>query len=516
MKKYVILYIRVSTDEQADRGYSLRDQEAKLLKHCRDNGYIVIATFREDYSAKTFNRPEFKKLLAYCRKNKNNVDEVLFVKWDRFSRNAGESYQMLGTFNELGIALTSITQPLDLRVPEQLLMLAVYLAIPEVENQRRSQNVTDGMRRALKEGRYVGSPPKGYSMGRDASNRPVLVPSKKAHLVQEAFEMMAKGIYTQREVLRKLNKKGFGSSKTALSRMLANPIYHGGVHIKAYRDEPASVVDGIHEPIISKKLFEEVQSVLGQKRKKYHVTHSRVNPMFPLKGFLLCPDCGRPLTASVCKGRSDRYAYYHCISPCRGRYRLEDAEKYFADFLESISLKPPVLELFQAIVKERLEKQFESSKLGPKHYEKVALFEGKLDRLQDLFVDGEMDRYGYERAKKRYGDILDEFREAERIRERKKEILEIYKKGLSKLQNFDGQYVNGDIDTKRQLTGLIFPKKFGFEKNKVQTAHINPLLLRISSVNGTLRAKKKRDNPNIYGLSRMVTTTQIFMDCPVW
>ncbi|HKK11996.1 MAG TPA: hypothetical protein VJ945_04150, partial [Flavobacteriaceae bacterium] len=54
--------------------------------------------------------------------------------------------------------------------------------------------------------------------------------------------------------------------------------------------------------------------------------------------------------------------------------------------------------------------------------------------------------------------------------------------------------------------GLIFPEKFGFEKNRVQTAHVNPLLLKISSINGAFGKKKKRDRPNFDGLSRSVTS----------
>ena len=158
----VILYVRVSTDEQAGRGYSLRDQEQKLLAYCQTNNLNVLAIYREDYSAKTFKKPEFKKLLEFCKKNKKSVNQVIFTKWDRFSRNTAESYQMIATFNSLAIRVNAIEQPLDLTIPEQGLMLAVYLSIPEVENHRRSLNVTSGMRRALKEGRYVGNAPLGY------------------------------------------------------------------------------------------------------------------------------------------------------------------------------------------------------------------------------------------------------------------------------------------------------------------------------------------------------------------
>ena len=52
------------------------------------------------------------------------------------------------------------------------------------------------------------------------------------------------------------------------SIILRNPIYYGGVYIKAYKDEPKIIVDGIHEPIISKKLFDQVQVVLDAKKEK--------------------------------------------------------------------------------------------------------------------------------------------------------------------------------------------------------------------------------------------------------
>ncbi|GAA4813075.1 recombinase family protein [Litoribaculum gwangyangense] len=503
--KNVILYVRVSTDEQADKGYSLRDQEAKLTQYCEERDYNIVAIYREDYSAKTFNRPEFKKLLAYCKSNKRQIDEILLIKWDRFSRNTAESYQMIATFDALDIKINSITQPLDMTIPEQLLMMAVYLAIPEVENQRRSQNVIAGMRRAFKEGRYVGAPPKGYYVGRDDAKKPILTPSNVAPLIQEGFELIAKGIYTQKEVLNRLNIKGLKSSKSMFSIILRNPIYYGGVFIKAYKDEPEVMVDGIHEPIISKKLFDQVQDVLDAKRKKHHVTHSRINPKFPLKGFLLCPECKRPLTASVCKGRSEHYSYYHCISPCKGRFRLEEADAAFMSFLKSISLKKPVLKLLQIIIKDQLKKQLQATKLGPKHYEKVTLVSNKLIKLQDLFIDGQMDKKEYSQAKKRYQDILDELQCLEENQNKQKAIFETYKKGLSNLQNFDKQYVEGDIHNKRLLTGLIFPNKFSFQNKKVQTADINPLLLKISSINKGFGTNKKRDNSFIKNLSRSVT-----------
>ncbi|MDM8174142.1 recombinase family protein [Olivibacter sp. 47] len=62
------LYIRVSTDEQARRGYSLREQEERLSLYCTTNRIEVLGIIKEDYSAKTFNRPEWKKTFGHAPK----------------------------------------------------------------------------------------------------------------------------------------------------------------------------------------------------------------------------------------------------------------------------------------------------------------------------------------------------------------------------------------------------------------------------------------------------------------
>jgi site-specific DNA recombinase len=336
--KNVILYFRVSTDEQADKGFSLRDQEQKLLNYCNSNNLNVLAVFKEDHSAKTFNRPEFKKLLLFVKNNKSKVQQLLFTKWDRFSRNTTESYNKIKDFNELGIIVNAIEQPLDLSIPEQGLMLAVYLSMPEVENHRRSLNVIAGMRRAFKEGRYVVSPPKGYDMGRDDQNKPILVPNNDATFIKEGFELLSKGIYSQKEVLQRLTKKGFKTSKSAFGRIIRNPIYHGDIYLKAFKDEPEQTIKGIHEPLISKTIFNTVQYHIDGGKKQYKVAHKKVNEKFPLKDFVLCPNCHKPLKASSSKGRNKYYSYYHCAKPCNTRYKAENVENWFSNFLGGISL----------------------------------------------------------------------------------------------------------------------------------------------------------------------------------
>jgi hypothetical protein len=183
--------------------------------------------------------------------------------------------------------------------------------------------------------------------------------------------------------------------------------------ITAYKEEEEVIVEGIHEPIITKALFLKAQNFLNNRRKNHHVIHKKLNETYPLKGFLLCPLCNTPLTGSTSKGRSKYYSYYHCISPCKGRYQLEDVNLWFGDYLNSITLNAASKKLFEEMIVEAINIEKDKKMLGPKHYERVNQIEVKMQRLQDLYIDGEMDKKEYEIVKKRYQNIYDELKELE-------------------------------------------------------------------------------------------------------
>jgi site-specific DNA recombinase len=503
MKK-AILYTRVSTDEQADKGFSLRDQEQKLKSYCKRNNIEATAIYTDDYSAKTFNRPEFKKLVQFAKTNANDLDELLFIKWDRFSRNTTESYNMIKFFGEMGINVNAIEQPLDLTIPEQGIMLAVYLSMPEVENHRRSLNVISGMRRAYKEGRYVSSPPKGYCMSRDNSNKPILLPNEDSKYVHEAFKLLASGVYNQKEVLTLLKSKGFKTSKTSFGRLIRNKLYCGEIYIKAFKDEKEMVVEGIHEPIVTKALFYKVQTIIDGGKNQLKVAHKKINLKFPLKDFVLCPTCHNPLFASSSKGRSKYYAYYHCVKPCNTRYKLEDAELWFNAFLDGINLDKNAKKLLNTMIAERIKSQSKSQEIGPSHYKKIKDMEDRLNKVQDLFVDGAIDADDFHKTKNRYQSSLEELKTKGEQCNKQSEIIETYKKGLNKLERINSLFSNAEINEKRQLIGSIFPEKFQFEKKEVRTADINPILFKIASVNKGCKGNKKRDKSKKNDLSRLV------------
>ncbi len=105
--KNVIIYIRVSTDEQAENGYSLAAQEEKLIKYCTSNKLNAVKIFKEDYSAwKGFDRPAYNELKQFINSNKGKIDGILFTQWSRFSRDITESYNEIKRLKSLKVEPT--------------------------------------------------------------------------------------------------------------------------------------------------------------------------------------------------------------------------------------------------------------------------------------------------------------------------------------------------------------------------------------------------------------------------
>lgn len=356
--KVADLYIRVSTDEQADKGYSQRSQEELLRRYCEINKITIRKVILEDHSAKTFNRPEWKKYLLDLRKHKNQSDLVLFLKWDRFSRNAGDAYQMINTLRKLGIEPQAIEQPLDLSIPENKMMLAFYLAAPEVENDRRALNVIHGMRRARKEGRYMGLAPIGYANRTDESGRKFIAPNEpQASIMRWAFEKVAEGIFNTEQVFKMAKEKGFAATKNQFWFSIRNPVYCGKIFIAKYKDEEARFVKGLHEPIISEALYYKVQDVLdGRKRGQYRLKVAS-NATMPLRSFLICPICSKILTGSASKGRNKYYSYYHCFDGCTCRFTADHVNDVFIEELRKYIPRKEMTDIYKITLSEAWHEQ---------------------------------------------------------------------------------------------------------------------------------------------------------------
>ncbi len=508
--KNVLIYTRVSTDEQADRGYSLRAQVERLENFCEQNELNILARFQDDYSAKTFDRPEFKKLLQYVRLNRNKIDTLLFVKWDRFSRDATDALTMIRTLKRLGVDCNAIDQPIDSNIPENRLMLALYITSPQVENERRALNIEAGMRRAKREGRWVASAPLGYKYSRDGSNRPILVFSEKADLVREIFTEYSKGKYTKEE-LRKLYKhRGMKLSHGAFHSLFHNHVYCGYIKVPAHNGHPEELIRGIHDPIISKEIFDRVQYVALAKGKIKSKPKTDI-PELVLKGFLVCNLCGGNLTGSRSKGNGGYYYYYHCQPGCRSRFRADIAQKDFLNWLNSITVEPNIIEIYLEIVDDVFKKN-----------------EGDKNReIRGLKAEIEKQKQLLSSLTAKF--VLDLIKEAEyvitrdsineRIAELSYQTFELentptefalyLRTGLNLLNNLSAYFDQADLEGRKKILSLIFSEKLVYVKPNYRTFQPNEFLTLLASIDNTFKDYKKENVSKKADISSWVVSTGI-------
>src|SRR5690606_21617029 len=112
---------------------------------------------------------------------------------------------------------------------------------------------------AMREGRYVNVPPKGYRKGRDEHDRSLIQPNDDANHVREAFRLAADTELPLEVIRRRLAKAGFRCSSNQFNLLLRSPLYAGYVLIPAWRDEAEDIVKGVHEPLVDEAAYERVQ-----------------------------------------------------------------------------------------------------------------------------------------------------------------------------------------------------------------------------------------------------------------
>ena len=458
--KSAYLYIRVSTDEQKRKGYSLPEQEDRLLKYCEYNNIRVKGIFREDFSAKTFNRPEWKKLLAILKKSSTKEsNNILFVKWDRFSRNVEFAYEMIGILRKYNTTVAAIDQPIDFEIPESSSMHAVYLAIPQAENERRSLNTKNGIRRAKQLGRYPSKTPIGYTNFCATDGKKYIAPNwPNANLIQWSFQQLAKNAYRIEDVRRMANAKGLQCSRSNFWKLLHNPVYCGYVPCSLNEFEEKQLVKGIHEPIITEALYYEVQSIINTKRKVVKKAYV-ANEMLMLHKYLICPACNQILYASSSTGRNKRYPYYHCKAGCKTRFKADIVNQNYEKKVKEMEILAGAIPLFKLIVKDvnvntQLEEQLNVQRSLSKQIREQELF---ITKARKLFVTGKIEFDDFSKLKKEYvmisTNLNDEFKKT-MIK------LDCINKQLSSFDSFDkilSKFKELNVNDKKHMISFIPP-----------------------------------------------------------
>ncbi|MEP7305265.1 MAG: recombinase family protein [Acidobacteriota bacterium] len=382
-----VIYCRVSTKEQV-QNLSLRTQLKACRDYCAREGFEVAKEYTDaGESAKTTDRPEFQKLLEFCRLHKRDVQFVVFYNVTRFSRSSLDFSIIKSLLLRLGISIRSANEPLS-DDPVENLTGNIMAAIGQFDNDEKARRTKAGMKAALELGRWPFQAPLGYLNG-GSNGKGHLVPDPvRAPLVRAAFEQYGTGRHTKADLLRRLTARGLTTpagkclTPQSLGALLRNPIYSGWLNVPSWRfSGPAEF-----EALVSPSLFRRVQDLLDGKGKPLK-PHVRNHVDFPLRRFVACSLCVTPLTGSWSTGRAKKYAYYHCRKCGRVKTTKRELEQLFSDLLSRLQPEPAYMSLFKAIVLDVWkDREREAERLRADLGRVVRQKRERLDRVDDAFL----------------------------------------------------------------------------------------------------------------------------------
>jgi site-specific DNA recombinase len=324
-----ILYVRVSTAEQAEGPQNLENQENRCRKFCEQRNLEVQHVFTDaGESARSADRPEFKRMLDYCRAHKKTVRFVVVQDLSRFARNHEDQTRAISELRAQNISLLSCYESNIDDSAAGKLAANVYGAFNQHFSDALSEKMTDRTRAAVEAGRFPWPAPIGYLNVEDAPDgSPNIVPDpQRAPHIRHAFELVATGRYKTIDVLKIVTEEGLRTPRTnnqvstqTFHMMLRKPVYKGWT----YSPKQNLLAKGLYEPIVSESLFEQVQDILSGRKPKA-APKRKCNPGFPLKGFVRCSECLRPLTGGLARGRYGYYWCYQCHAVSIPRAQLEN------------------------------------------------------------------------------------------------------------------------------------------------------------------------------------------------
>jgi len=393
MENACFAYIRVSTVRQGLKGSSLQEQRIAIEAYSHRLGFVITDWFEEQETAAKHGRTQFSKMLTLL--SSGNVRRVVIHKIDRSARNLRD-WADLAELIDIGIEVHFAHETLDLTSRGGRLSADIQAVVAADFIRNLRDEVKKGMRGRLRQGLYPMRAPIGYlDCGGGVPKRPDPV---MAPLVRMAFEQYGDGACNLIHLRKQLIAAGLKSrargniSLNGLSLMLRNPFYYGLISIRS----TGETFVGIHEPLISKVLFDEVQDRLAGKKKQVGLRHT-----YLFQKLLRCASCKHILIPEVQK---KRYIYYRCHAhDCHGTcVREELILSQLRNELANIALNDREIDELTSAVKDGTN-DLSRSKEGLRKSLRLQLDQvrKRLSVATEAFFDQVIDRREYLESKKR-------------------------------------------------------------------------------------------------------------------
>ena len=399
--KKFFLYARKSTDEAEKQVLSIEAQLTEVREFAQKENISIVREFIETKSAKKPGRDIFEQMISGIEKG----EAMGILAWhpDRLARNAVDAGKIINLLDTGKLEMLKFPTFWFDKTPQGLFMLSIAFGQSKYYIDNLSENIKRGLRQKLRNGVYPGFAPIGYI--NELRNHTILKDPENWQLVRKLFEEYATGKYTLEQIQKLALSLGLISRRSKnilplsrIQRMLQNPFYYG---LFQFKNE---IYEGIHEPIISKQLFEEVQRVMAARGKP---RKEKPHYGFGFLGIFKCGECGRSITAEQHIKKSGLvFRHYRCTkknTDCTQKYVNEkDLHLQINDIFQKVALPKdwlaPILTKLNAEEKEASQ----TSRTFAQNVEKeISEIENKVSRLLDMRLENTISLSEYKEKKEK-------------------------------------------------------------------------------------------------------------------
>jgi site-specific DNA recombinase len=473
-----IIYTRVSTKEQADTNTSLGTQKKYCENYAKSNGYEVVAYFGGTHeSAKSDDRKEFKRMLKYVRQS-GNIGYIIVYSYDRFSRTGSNAAQISQDLFKQGIQLKAVTQEVDATSAAGKFQQNLFFMFSQFDNELRKDKTITAMSDLLRKGYWLWSPPLGYTNNKKyhkAVEWDITI-NKTGKQLKKAFQWKVQKKFSNVEIVSKLNLLGVKINERRLGEVFKNPFYCGILVTKML---PGEIIQGKQTPIVSKEDFLKINSEESVHPKTYKTDTISL----PLKQFVYCETCKKPLTGYLVK-RKNLY-YYKCRTKgCHCNKSANKIHKDFTKILDSFQVDPKYNETVKEVMLytyDNLTKELRTEHAQLK--KQLKEIEEKIDAIEERFAVGEIDTEIYQKFKSKYTanqkQISTTLSQSAISSSNLTKAIDV---ALKLATNISDIWTLGDLKQKKRIQRLVFPSGIGYDKQNdaVRTLKTNSLFSLIS------------------------------------
>ena len=389
----VALYVRVSTEEQAINGDSLRTQREELTKYALKNGFHIYGIYEDDgFSATNLKRPALQRLLKDVEQNK--INRILITKLDRLSRGVRNYYKVLDVLDEHDVFWQTVFEKYDSSTANGRLHINIMLSVAENESAQTSERIRSVFKTKVESKELISGK---IPIGLKKENKKLVIDESKKQVILDAFQFY-KETTSAYQTFQKLDLKypELQLNYMRTYRILTNKLYIGTKQTR-YGD-----IENFCPAIINKTDFENTQRYLKKNARKPSAKNSGG---YIFQGLLKCAECGYTLGGKFYSKNNENSRYYYI---CK-RHHLSMKCSCKTNFNE-IKIEEKLLKEFKI----QLEEYISDYEYKEKHYKEIDLskeinsIENKLSKLKDLYIRDLIRIEEYEKDYKEYVAQLDE------------------------------------------------------------------------------------------------------------